>query len=79
MCTVTITTCMDKTFHFPNYTQFLITEMFHFSAFFQGGSPVGQLTKVGQQQMYELGKKCGKLYIDDLKFVQETCNPQEML
>ncbi|PFX32114.1 Lysophosphatidic acid phosphatase type 6 [Stylophora pistillata] len=44
----------------------------------KGGSPVGQLTKVGQQQMYELGKKCAKLYIDDLKFVQETCNPQEI-
>ena len=29
--------------------------------------------------MYELGQKYGKLYIDDLKFVQETCNPQEML
>lgn len=44
----------------------------------KGGSPVGQLTKVGQQQMYELGKKRGKLYVNDLKFLQGTYNPQEI-
>lgn len=44
----------------------------------KGGSPQGQLTKVGQQQMYDLGRKCGKLYIDDLKFVQETFSPHKV-
>ena len=29
--------------------------------------------------MYELGKKCGKLYIDDLNFIQGTCNSEEIL
>ncbi|CAH3013992.1 unnamed protein product [Porites evermanni] len=44
----------------------------------KGGIPAGQLTKVGQQQMYELGKKRGKLYVDNLKFLQETYHPEEI-
>lgn len=48
------------------------------SVFLQGGIPAGQLTKVGQQQMYELGKKRGKLYVDNLKFLQETYHPEEI-
>ena len=39
---------------------------------------MGQLTKVGQQQMYELGKKRGRTYVDDLKFLQGAYNPQEI-
>ena len=48
------------------------------SVFLQGGIPAGQLTKVGQQQMYESGKKRGKLYVDNLKFLQETYHPEEI-
>ena len=48
------------------------------SVFLQGGIPAGQLTKVGQQQMYELGKKRRKLYVDNLKFLQETYHPEEI-
>ena len=48
------------------------------SVILQGGIPAGQLTKVGQQQMYELGKKRGKLYVDNLKFLQETYHPEEI-
>ena len=48
------------------------------SVFLQGGIPAGQLTKVGQQQMYELGKKRGELYVDNLKFLQETYHPEEI-
>lgn len=44
----------------------------------KGGSPVGQLTKVGQQQMYDLGKRHAKTYVDDLEFLQDTFNPKEI-
>ena len=38
----------------------------------------GQLTKVGQQQMYNLGKKHGAWYTDKLKFLSGTFDPQEI-
>ncbi|XP_029189069.2 lysophosphatidic acid phosphatase type 6-like [Acropora millepora] len=43
-----------------------------------GGTPVGHLTKVGQQQTYNLGKDCAKNYVEKLKFLQKTYSPQEI-
>lgn len=59
-------------------TNWLCKICYSVSVFLQGGIPAGQLTKVGQQQMYELGKKRGKLYVDNLKFLQETYHPEEI-
>lgn len=42
----------------------------------RGGCPMGQLTVVGQQQTFELGKKLKKLYIDELKFIEGTFDPR---
>ena len=40
---------------------------------------MGQLTKVGQQQMYDTGKRLQEIYINQLKLVNKHFNPTEVL
>lgn len=45
----------------------------------QGGCLLGQMTTVGQQQTFELGKELKKLYIDNLNFLGDMFDPNIIL
>ena len=40
---------------------------------------MGQMTTVGQQQTYDLGRELKTLYIDKLNFIGETFDPNTVL
>uniref|UniRef100_A0A8D0PBR5 acid phosphatase n=1 Tax=Sus scrofa TaxID=9823 RepID=A0A8D0PBR5_PIG len=44
----------------------------------QGGVFAGQLTKVGMQQMFALGERLRKKYVEDTPFLSPTFNPVEV-
>lgn len=44
----------------------------------KGGTGRGQLTKVGEEQMYNLGRRVKDKYIDKLKFLSQNYNPTEI-
>ncbi|CAO2599318.1 Lysophosphatidic acid phosphatase type 6 [Lemmus lemmus] len=44
----------------------------------KGGMFAGQLTKVGMQQMFALGEKLRKTYVEDVPFISPVFNPQEV-
>ena len=38
---------------------------------------MGQLTKVGEAQMFSLGRRVRKKYIEEMKFLSEIYDPNE--
>lgn len=43
----------------------------------KGGAPMGQLTKVGEKQMFELGRRVKEKYVNQLKFLDSEYKPSE--
>jgi hypothetical protein len=41
----------------------------HFTQILKGGVPTGQLTNVGERQLFELGQLIRQRYMKDLKFL----------
>ncbi|XP_008584870.1 PREDICTED: lysophosphatidic acid phosphatase type 6, partial [Galeopterus variegatus] len=58
--------------HSPHDSQYHETTL-------KGGMFAGQLTKVGMQQMFALGERLRKNYVEDIPFLSSTFNPQEVL
>ena len=44
----------------------------------KGGVGRGQLTNVGEKQMFSLGRRLQQRYVDDLKFISSEYNPNEI-
>lgn len=44
----------------------------------KGGSQVGALTQLGQEQMYMIGRELRKQYIDKLGFIDKQYNPEQV-
>ncbi|XP_010831546.1 PREDICTED: lysophosphatidic acid phosphatase type 6 [Bison bison bison] len=57
--------------HSPFYSQYHETTL-------KGGMFAGQLTKVGMEQMFALGERLRKNYVEDIPFLSPTFNPLEV-
>jgi hypothetical protein len=57
----------------------LICPIVSSNIFYQGGCRMGQMTIVGQQQTFDLGKELRSLYIDNLNFIGDTFDPNTVL
>ncbi len=44
----------------------------------KGGSGRGQLTKVGEEQLYQLGRRIRERYVKHLKFISEKYDQNEL-
>lgn len=44
----------------------------------KGGAGRGQLTKTGEKQGFDLGRRVRKRYIEDLKFLNDDYNPNDL-
>lgn len=53
-------------------------EEFILNRIMKGGIGRGQLTYVGEKQMFDLGQKLKKRYIDELKFLPKTYDPNQV-
>lgn len=52
-------------------------DQLNFNNKLKGGAGRGQLTKVGEQQMFELGRRVRDRYINELNFLNSKYNPSE--
>ncbi len=50
----------------------------YYKTILNGGAPIGQLTRVGEEQMFKLGRRIRQKYIQDLKFISSRYDPKEI-
>jgi hypothetical protein len=56
-----------------NQTRFIIG-----FCLFKGGCPIGQLTTVGSEQMFNLGRRIREKYINEMGFLSSKYDPNEL-
>ena len=49
----------------------------NFGQILRGGAARGQLTKLGEQQMFDLGRRLRKRYIEEFGFLSQNYSPSE--
>ena len=52
-------------------------DKYNVSSPLENGVPRGFLTKIGEQQMFSLGRRLRKKYIEELKFISPTYNTDQ--
>ena len=53
-------------------------DKFNYSSPLENGVPRGALTKVGEQQMFDLGRRLRKKYVEELKFLSPNYNTEQI-